>query len=180
MSAEVIVFIVFAVAALAGGGTMVLARNPIHSALGLLLAMFSMAVFFVMNDAHFVAAVHVLIYAGAVMTLFLFVIMLIGVDKTEDTSESLPFQRRLIAGLAGLIILLGGALAIGGDFKWTPGAPANTPIPNGTVEAVAGPMFTDWLLHFEATALLLTIAAAGAIALAYFKRDKGDIEEAAE
>ena len=87
---EVVVFAIFALAAVAGGVVMVTARNPVYSAMGLLMTMFSMAVFYVMNNAHFVAAVQVLIYAGAVMTLFLFVIMLIGVDKAVDTSEQIP------------------------------------------------------------------------------------------
>ena len=63
---------------------MVWARNPVYSALGLMLTLFSVAVFYVSNGAHFVAAVQVIVYAGAVMTLFLFVIMLIGVDQAED------------------------------------------------------------------------------------------------
>ena len=168
---ELVLFIAMAVVAIAGALTVVLAKNPVYAALGLLGTLFSLGVIYVVNLAHLVAAVQVIVYAGAVMTLFLFVIMLIGVDKSEDTSESLPFQRRLIGGLALLIVLVGGALVIGGDFRWTPGAPADVPIPNGTVEAVAGPMFTDWVLHFEATAFLLTIAAAGALALAYFRRN---------
>jgi len=178
---ETVLFFVLAAVAIAGAMAVVLARNPVYAALGLLGTLFSLGVIYVVNLAHLVAAVQVIVYAGAVMTLFLFVIMLIGVDKAEDTSESLPFQRKLIGGLALLIVLLGGALALGGNFRWTPGALADTPIPNGTVEAIAGPMFTDWVLQFEATALLLTIAAAGALALAYFRRGLGaEDEEAGE
>ena len=169
---ELVLFIAMAVVAIAGALTVVLAKNPVYAALGLLGTLFSLGVIYVVNLAHLVAAVQVIVYAGAVMTLFLFVIML-----SEDTSESLPFQRRLIGGLALLIVLVGGALVIGGDFRWTPGAPADVPIPNGTVEAVAGPMFTEWVLHFEATAFLLTIAAAGALALAYFRRNPSPEEQ---
>ncbi len=106
MTAETVVFIVFAVASVAGGLVMVLARNAVYSAIGLLTAMFSMAVFYVLNDAHFVAVVQVIIYAGAVMTLFLFVIMLIGVDRDEDTAEQIPLQRPLGLMLAGGLLIL--------------------------------------------------------------------------
>ena len=90
MNAELFVFIIFGIAALAGAFTLLFARNPVYSAMGLLLAMLSMAVFYVLMDAHFIAVVQVLIYAGAVMTLFLFVIMLIGVDKQESREETIP------------------------------------------------------------------------------------------
>jgi len=79
--AETIVFIIFAAVALVGAISMVYARNPVYSAMGLLAAMFAIAVLYIVLDAHFIAAVQVIIYAGAVMTLFLFVIMLIGVDS---------------------------------------------------------------------------------------------------
>ena len=107
MNVEFVVFAIFAVAAVSGGIVMVMARNPVYSAMGLLTAMFSMAVFYVLNVAHFVAAVQVIIYAGAVMTLFLFVIMLIGVDRSEDRNEQIPFQRP-IAAVLGLGVSVAG------------------------------------------------------------------------
>ena len=177
---ETVMFVLMAAGAITGALAVVLAKNPVYAALGLLGTLFSLAVIYVVNLAHLVAAVQVVVYAGAVMTLFLFVIMMIGVDREEDTRERLPYQRILTVALAGLAVILGFALAFGGDFSWTPGAPANAPIPNGTVEAIAGPMFTDWVLQFEATALLLTIAAAGAIALAYYRRGSGGTEGGAE
>lgn len=171
--AEPILFILMAAGALAGAVTVVLARNPVYSAMGLLGTLFSVAVLYVVQLAHLVAAVQVIVYAGAVLTLFLFVIMLIGVDKSETREEKLPYQRALVGGLAGVIILLAAALTLFGDFEWVPAATATNPaLTNGTIEAVAQPMFTDWILAFEATALLLTIAAAGAIALAHYRRRK--------
>jgi NADH-quinone oxidoreductase subunit J len=177
---ETVIFVLMATAAIAGALAVVFAKNPVYGALGLLGTLFSLAVIYVVNLAHLVAAVQVIVYAGAVMTLFLFVIMMIGVDREEDTTERLPYQRILIGALAALTLVLGVAVALGGDFSWTPGAPAGAPIPNGTVEAIAEPMFTDWVLQFEATALLLTIAAAGAIALAHFRRGPAEPEEGAE
>ncbi len=105
------------------------------------------------------------------MTLFLFVIMMIGVDKREDRSESLPFQRVGAGALALVLVFFVAALTLFGGFDWVPAATETDPsLTNGTVQAVAEPMFTDWVLAFEATALLLTIAAAGAIALAHYRR----------
>ncbi len=165
---ELIVFTLMAAASLAGGVTVIRARNPVYSAMGLLATLFSMAVLYVLQLAHFVAAVQVIVYAGAVMTLFLFVIMLIGVDKDENTAETIPHQRRLAMAIGLIAIGLGTALVARGRFSWVPlvDTPASAAETNGTVQALAEPMFTDWVLAFEATALLLTVAAAGAIALA--------------
>jgi NADH-quinone oxidoreductase subunit J len=166
LNVEVVVFGIFAVVAVGGAFTTVSARNPVFSAMGLLSTMFSMAVFYVMNDAHFVAAVQVLIYAGAVMTLFLFVIMLIGVDKSDDRSEQIPFQRPigLVLG-AGLLALV----LIAARAAWVTGIGFG---PNsggvGTIENISRELFDAWLLPFEATVLLLTIAAVGTVSLARF------------
>ena len=141
---------------------MIGARNTVYSAMGLLMTMFAVAVFYVMNGAHFVAAVQVLIYAGAVMTLFLFVIMLIGVDKAEDPSERLPFQRPIAVGLGSGLLLL---ILFAGRGVWVTGRGTGAGGP-GTIEAISDRLFGNWLLPFEATILLLTIAAIGTIALA--------------
>jgi NADH-quinone oxidoreductase subunit J len=99
------------------------------------------------------------------------VIMLIGVDQVVDLDERLPYQRPLVGVVAGVIVAFAAALTVLGDFDWVPPATVMDPeATNGTVEAVAAPLFTDWVLAFEATALLLTIAAAGAIALAHYRR----------
>ena len=169
--AETLLFVVMGVAALAGAGTVVIARNPVYSAMGLLGTLLSVAVLYVAQLAHLVAAVQVIVYAGAVLTLFLFVIMLIGVDRDERRDETLPFQRWIVGGLAVIIVLFAAGITFFGDFAWVPAATSTIPdATNGTVEAVAEPLFTDWVLAFEATALLLTIAAAGAIALAHYRR----------
>lgn len=169
--AESILFVLMAVGALVGAVTIVAARNPVYSAMGLLGTLFSMAVLYVLQLAHLVAAVQVIVYAGAVLTLFLFVIMLIGVDKSEDWDEKLPYQRALVGGLGGLIALFAAALTVSGDFDWVPAATITIPeATNGTIQAIAELLFTDWVLAFEATALLLTIAAAGAIGLAHYRR----------
>jgi NADH-quinone oxidoreductase subunit J len=119
--------------------------------------------------------VQIIVYAGAVLTLFLFVIMLIGVDKDETREENLPFQRKAVIGLGSGIILVAAGLGLFTNFRWVPAA-SEALIPeatNGTIEAIAEPLFTSWVLAFEATGLLLTIAAAGAIALAHYRKRDG-------
>lgn len=163
---EVIVFAIFAAVALAGAVVMITARNPVYSAVGLLSTMFAMAVFYVMLNAHFVAAVQIIVYAGAVMTLFLFVIMMIGVDKKEDTEESIPYQRVVTfvvgLGLAAVIILAGRQAWITGSdaFGYSDMV--------GTIETVADSLFGTWTIAFLSTVFLLTIAAVGTVALAHF------------
>ena len=172
-----VVFFIFAGAAVAGALVMVLAPNPVHSAIGLLTTMFSIAVFYVLQDAHFVAAIQVLVYAGAVMTLFLFVIMLIGVDKSDDRTERIPYQRPLAiiatGGLAAVIL-------IAGSQAWiTASNPFAVEELNGTIEVVADALFGTWVLAFLSTIFLLTIAAVGAIALAHFPESR-DPEQGSE
>jgi len=168
---EGVLFVLMAIGALAGAVTVVAARNPIYSAMGLLATLLSVAVLYVVQLAHLVAAVQVIVYAGAVLTLFLFVIMLIGVDKEDSREENLPRQRWFVGVIAIVIVLLAGGVTLFGEFDWVPAATQVLPEEtNGTVQAIAAPLFTDWVLAFEATALLLTIAAAGAIALAHYRR----------
>jgi len=165
---ETVLFIIFAITALYGAIAMVWARNPVYSALGLMLTMFSLAVFYVSNAGHFVAVTQVIVYAGAVMTLFLFVIMLIGVDKAEDRSEDIPFQRP--AALILLALFAAGVLVAGAQ-AWTTGSVSPAEPVNGTIEAIGDSLFDTWVLPFEVTALLLIIAAVGTIALAFFRDD---------
>lgn len=168
--AEALLFVIMGLTALAGAATVVIARNPIYSAMGLLGTLLSVAVLYVVQLAHLVAMVQVIVYAGAVLTLFLFVIMLIGVDKEEKREETLPYQRWIVGGLSLVIILFALGLVLFGNFEWVPAATSTIPsATDGTVQAIAEPLFTDWVLAFEATALLLTIAAAGAIALAHYR-----------
>jgi len=165
---DAVLFVIVATTAVAGGVGVVMARNPVYSAMGLLATMFSLAVAYVVHLAHFVAFVQVIVYAGAVMTLFLFVIMLIGVDRSEDTSESLPAQRLLVILLTGLIAGIAGILFFAVGFEWVGPDPASLS-PSGTIEALSTELFAGWLLPVLSTALLLTISAVGALALAYFR-----------
>ncbi len=174
MNAELFVFVIFAVAALVGAVTLVTARNTVYSAMGLLLTMVSMAVFYVLMGAHFVAVVQVIIYAGAVMTLFLFVIMLIGVDRREDREEKIPYQRPLVAILAGGLILL---VLIAGQGAWVLRTTGFDKV--GSIEEISDALFGNWMLPFQATVLLLTIAAVGSVALASYSGRRFDTDSVA-
>ena len=161
------VFVVAAVAALVGAGGVVMARKPVHAAMSLVLTLFSVAIFFVLQEAHFLAAVQVIVYAGAIVVLFLFVIMLLGIDQEDVLDEPLPAQRPLaiVVGLAlfaGLLIFAQileptGEAAVRGSA--TQGDVAN-------VERLATSLFTAFLWPFEITSALLVIAVVGAIVLA--------------
>jgi NADH-quinone oxidoreductase subunit J len=173
---ETVLFFVFGAFALAGALGVVLARNPVHSALFLVLTLVSVAVFFILEDAQLVAAVQVIVYAGAIVVLFLFVIMLIGVDRQEDIShDPIPYQRpiAIILGAVALVEIL--LLASG---TWATGAHTSRGVPvNGgnfgtNVERVARVLFTDFLWPFELTALLLVIAVVGGVALARRSRHR--------
>lgn len=159
-------FFLTAAVAVAGALVMVMARNPVHSAIGLLTTMFSIAVLYVLQDAHFIAAIQVLVYAGAVMTLFLFVIMLIGVDKSESREERIPLQRPLAIAVS---VGLGAVIIVAGAQAWITGITIFGGVElNGTIQTVADALFGTWVLAFLSTIFLLTVAAVGAIALAYY------------
>jgi NADH-quinone oxidoreductase subunit J len=163
-----VVFAVCAVIVLAGAFGVVLSRNPIYSALSLVLTLFGVAVLFVEQDAQFLAAVQVIVYAGAIVVLFLFVIMLLGVDREENLRrERLPGQRPMavLVGLAGL----GELIALARWRHWVTGvAPAGSHASGGVgnTAALARSIFTTYLLPFELTSLLLVIAVLAAVVLA--------------
>lgn len=173
--AETIVFLLFAAVALVGAISLVTAANPVYSAMGLLTSMFALAVLYLLLDAPFVAVVQVIIYAGAVMTLFLFVIMMIGVDTSDIYGPRILAQRVMTA-----IVALGlfGSIVLAGRSAWVTGSNAfGTPDLYGSAEAVADELFGTWTIVFLSTVMLLTIAAMGTIALAYYhpEPDKEEI-----
>jgi NADH-quinone oxidoreductase subunit J len=169
---------VFAVAAaiiLAGAVGVVVARNPVHSALMLVMTLFGVAVMFVLQQANFLAAVQVIVYAGAIVVLFLFVIMFLGVDREENIAvEPLRGQRPLAVAL----VVLGatGLLLLGEVSKWTTGQPhvagTDTGAPN--VNLLGKSLYTTYLFPFEATSALLIIAVVGAVVLARRPPATGD------
>jgi len=161
---------VFAVAAaiiLAGAIGVVVARNPVHSALMLVMTLFGVAVIFVLQQASFLAAVQVIVYAGAIVVLFLFVIMFLGVDRKEEVAAE---RLRGQGPLAVALVVLGatGLLLLGQISKWTTGQPhvagPDSGAPN--VNLIGTSLYTTYLFPFEATSALLIIAVVGAVVLA--------------
>jgi NADH-quinone oxidoreductase subunit J len=184
---ELIVFAVAGLACLAGAVGVVASSNPVHAALSLVGTLFGIAVLFVAQEANFLAAVQVIVYAGAIVVLFLFVIMLLGVDRAEDLRvEPLGGGQRVTAAVvaAGILGLVLTTLAsTGWDATGAVGElDESVPDINQLGEAV----FTRYLYAFEITSILLVIAVVGAVLLARRVRreeeivDPGQLERQAE
>ena len=165
---DVVVFAVASVVAVGGALGVVLSRNPVHSALMLVMTLFGVAVLFVEQEAHFLAAVQVIVYAGAIVVLFLFVIMLLGVDREEDVDvEPLKAQRPVAAILS--LIAVAEIILLGLFADWVTGqhsVAGQASGPGSNVEKLARSIFTRYLLPFEVTSVLLIIAVVGAVVLA--------------
>lgn len=162
---ELIVFVLASAMVLSGAVGVVLFKNPVHAALGLVLTLFGVAVHFVSMEAHFLAAVQVIVYAGAIVVLFLFVIMLLGVDRAEDLSiEPLRLQRPVAIVLgAGVTVLVAGAVVRGAD---TLGSESVASAPgDSNIRALARSLYSDHVLAFELTSVLLIVAVAGTVVL---------------
>jgi NADH-quinone oxidoreductase subunit J len=168
---ENLVFAASAVIVLTGALGVIFAKNPVHSALMLVMTLFGVAVLFVSEEAHFLAAVQVIVYAGAIVVLFLFVIMLLGVDREEMLeTKDLKGQRPLAIAL-GLVTLAELLLLSRGTHWATGGSPAaGSPQAldgvGSNVEKLADAIFTRYLSAFEITSVLLVIAVVGAVVLA--------------
>ena len=165
---EAVTFWVLGAAALIGALGVVMAVNAVYSAMFLATTMMILAVFYMVQDALFLGVVQVVVYTGAVMMLFLFVLMLIGVDSAESLKETLHGQRvaAVVTGVGFGILLVG---AIGhvstGSFAGLTVANAN-----GNVEGLAALIFSRYLWAFELTSALLITAAVGAMVLAHRER----------
>jgi NADH-quinone oxidoreductase subunit J len=167
---EPILFFTLAVIAIVSGIGMIVHRNPVYSVLLLIITLFSLAGFYVLLNATFVAAVHMIVYAGAIMVLFLFVIMLLDLREETDRFNLKKFSR-VLAFIAFLIflgetfLLVNMAMSDGG-FSIGMGA-QTTQV--GNTRAVGMLLFTEYLLPFEIASVLLLVAIVGAVILA--KRD---------
>ena len=164
---EILLFFVPASILIIGALIVVFAKNPVHNAMGLVMTLISLAIIYITLNATFVAMVQMLVYAGAVMTLFLFVIMMIGVDKKEQTSDSIKGQTFLVSGVFLILISLLGYVAVNSEFSWNLWFPAVEYVVEGTPQLIAGTLFTTWIIPFEIISILLIVATSAAIALAY-------------
>jgi NADH-quinone oxidoreductase subunit J len=164
ITAELVIFWVFAVPLVATALGVVLARSPVYAAMNLVAAFFFMAGLYVLLTAHLIAFMQILVYAGAVMVLFLFVIMLLSLGDEHLTKERRSAMQYLGAlGGVGVLGVLAAAVTEAADGL---GAPRAVDSAFGTVKAVGNVLFTEYLLPFEATSLLLLVAIVGAVVVA--------------
>jgi NADH-quinone oxidoreductase subunit J len=170
---ETITFWVLAPFALLGAIGMVAARNAVHSALWLVLTMLCLGVFYVLQAGPFIGMVQLIVYTGAIMMLFLFVLMLVGRDASDSLIETLRGQRlaAILVGL-GFAGLVGAAMARG--LRGTDAVGLTEANKDGNVQGVAALLFTKYVFAFEVTSALLITAAVGAMVLAHIERRKGE------
>jgi NADH-quinone oxidoreductase subunit J len=162
MSADSILFFVFAILAVLGALNLILQRHPIHSALSLILVMMALAVLYLLLGAEFIAAIQVIVYAGAIMVLFVLVIMLLNAGEEERTQFSR--MARLVGLPVATVFLLPVCILL--YRAWPRAATVDADRFVGRTEAVARLLFRDFVLPFELTSILILIAILGAIVLA--------------
>jgi NADH-quinone oxidoreductase subunit J len=172
MTPDLIVFLVLALVAIATGLGMLLSRNAVYAALFLVLNLATVAVFYLLLGAPFIAMTQVTVYAGAIMVLFLFVIMLLGTSVLPP-GKVLPWQRPLAGGLA-LILMVEAVylLLVRARPEASVTAPEAAINSMDSLRAMGLTLFNKYLLPFEVTSVLLLVAMVGAIVLT--KREKGE------
>lgn len=161
------VYAVGALMALAGAAGVVLQRNPVHCALALVTTIFGIALLFIDQGADFLAAVQIIVYAGAIVILFLFVIMLLGVDRKEPRTQEKLKGLTPVAILVG-VVALAELLVLVRVHYWATGTKAGAGALNGpgeNVQKLGQSIFTAYLLPFEMTSALLVIAVVAAVVL---------------
>ncbi|MEX0769363.1 MAG: NADH-quinone oxidoreductase subunit J [Balneolaceae bacterium] len=167
-------FVLLAVLALSSALAMVLNKNTVNSALFLVLNMISIAGLYLLLQAQFLAIIQILVYAGAIMVLFLFVIMLLNVDDEEQFLHTFRVKY-FIAFILGVVVLGQILYSLGGVAELLPEiSPEMARV--GTVEAIGDVLFTDYLFAFEMTAILLTAAVVGALMVAQYRIHKTEQE----
>jgi len=169
---ELVVFVLASAMMLVGALGVITRSNPVHAALSLVLTLFGVAVHFVALEAYFLAAVQIIVYAGAIVVLFLFVIMLLGVDKAENLSTEPLVAQRWLAGVAslGLLGLLVVAVSRGVDVLTTRSEGLDTSADGASgdanIQQLARSVFGDYVVAFELTSVLLVVAVVGTVMLA--------------
>ena len=174
MSVELFVFVFAGAACLAGAVGVVASTNPVHAALSLVGTLFGIAVLFVAEEANFLAVVQVIVYAGAIVVLFLFVIMLLGVDRTDDLEVEPLVGQRVAAAVVSLGILgltFGAVASVGYEAT---GVVSGFDDEVSDINRLGESLFTDYLFAFEITSILLVIAVVGAVLLS--RRSRRDDE----
>ncbi|MEF3275805.1 MAG: NADH-quinone oxidoreductase subunit J [Chloroflexus sp.] len=160
---ELILFLITAAIAIAGAVAMLVSRNAVHSALFLLLNFAAIAVLFLLLHAPFLFAIQLTVYAGAIMVLFLFVVMLLGAEKVEDAPDRIAWQQplALLLGLALLVV----SVVVGLGSATNPPPDGEALVQFSDPRTLGALLFTDYLLPFEVTSFILLIAVVGVVVL---------------
>jgi len=161
-----IIFLVLAGVALISGGLVVFQRHPLRSALWLIVNFFAVAGIYLLAHAEFIAAIQIIVYAGAIMVLFLFVIMLLNLRHPEEEARFLHLGQK-VGGIVLAVFTVLLAIYSIAQVAMPPGKVA--PPGMGNTESIARLLFTDYLLPFEVTSVLLLVAIVGAVVLAKSK-----------
>jgi NADH-quinone oxidoreductase subunit J len=178
VTVQFIVFVVASLMVLTGALGVLIRKNPVHAALSLVLTLFGVAVHFVALEAHFLAAVQVIVYAGAIVVLFLFVIMLLGVDRAEDLSVEPFAKQRIAAPLIGVALAGFVGTAVIASRAILKPAQVDLADAEQNITEIGRSMFSDYVFAFELTSVLLVIAVVGTVLLA--RRQSGAKLEAAK
>lgn len=168
---EFVLFLITAFITIGAAAAMVLSPNAVHSALWLVLNFFGVAVLYLLLNAPFLAMVQITVYAGAIMVLFLFVLMLLGSEKGQEEVNGLPWQTPVALVLGLVLVSIAGYAILGADSPAIAQAPTTDP-QIGAAEAVANSLFSTYLLPFEITSVLLLVALIGAIVLTIKSRER--------
>ena len=163
MTLQTLLFLVLALVAITSALGMLISRNAVYSALFLVLNFATVAVYFLLLNAPFIAVAQVSVYAGAIMVLFLFVIMLLGAERAAQ-AQSIPWQRPLAISLAIILLLEAGFILVG-QRGVVPLVTTELPSGFGSPAQVGTELFQNYLLPFEVTSVLLLVAMIGAIVL---------------
>jgi len=170
ISFEPFVFWVCGGLAVIGAIGMLISHKAVHSALWVALTMINLAVLYVVQSAPYLGVTQVVVYTGAVMMLFLFVLMIVGVDASDSLVETIKGQRR-VAILAGVVLVIALVLLLGNSFSIQAAELANADSAyGGNVQGIAALLFGKYVLIFELTSALLITAAVGAMVLAHKER----------
>lgn len=164
---ELYIFVILSVLAIASALGMVLSNNTVNSALLLVINLVTLSGMYLLLQAQFLALIQILVYAGAIMVLFLFVIMLLNVDDESSLFDSFR-MKYLLAFLVGAVVFGQILYSLGGVADLLPELSPDM-LEAGTVESLGDVLYTDYLFAFEMTAILLTAAVVGALMVAQFK-----------
>ena len=158
-------FYLFGLIAVAAAIAFVTRKSPVAAAMWLVVAMFCLAALYVMMDAQFIGVMQVLVYAGAIMVVFVFVVMLLNLGHPSEISDIRGKWGRLFAGFLGLALVAEILTLARSPRLVVPAIPVTVASTGGIIGGVSGPLFREYLLAFELTSVLLLIAIVGAVVL---------------